>query len=177
MALLQTPIQANQLPKEQSFDALPSGDYAAMIEKTELKQTKAGDGQYIKLQLKVTQGNHTGRVFFEQINIMNPNPTAVEIGLARLNSILEIGQIPTLQDTDQLNGINLMCSLTVKEDNYGKKNNVKAVKPLNQTLAQPPMQQVQPTQQQVNGAWGQQPVAQQPTIQQTQNLLNDQIPF
>ena len=177
MALLQTPIQANQLPKEQSFDALPAGDYAAVIDKTEIKTTKAGDGQYIKLQLKVTQGNHTGRVFWEQINIMNPNPTAVEIGLARLNSILEIGNLTTLQDTDQLIGINLLCSLIVKEDQYGKKNNVKSVKPLNQVLAQQPMAQVQPQQQQINSAWGVQPTPQQPTIQQTQNLLNDEIPF
>jgi hypothetical protein len=185
----------NQLPKETTREALPAGQYISVLDKAEIKLTKAGDGQYINCQFKVVDGQHKGGVFFDIINIANPNQQAVEIGLARLNTILTIGGLNQCGSTEELEHarIHILAVVGVEEYNGNKKNKLIAIKNPN---AQPPVaqpvyqqpQQAQPVQnwqqpqapvvQPQTQQWQaqpQQPVA--PTIQSTQAMLDDEIPF
>lgn len=197
-----------QLPKENTREALPAGEYIAVLDKAEIKTTKAGDGQYVNCQFKVVDGQHKGGVFFDIINIANPNAQAVEIGLARLNTLLTIGGLSACGSTEDLEHarIHILAVLGLEEYNGNKKNKLIAMKNPNapqQRLPQPTMQpitqQSQPVQnwqqpqapvqqqqyapvaqpQQPTMQWQatapQQPVA--PTIQSTQEMLDDHIPF
>lgn len=67
-----------------TFEALPRGDYTAMITDSVLKDTKAGTGQYIALTMEIIDGSYSGRKIWDNINVKNPNPTAVSIGHAAL---------------------------------------------------------------------------------------------
>jgi len=195
-----------QLPKENTREVLPAGEYIALLDKAGIKDTKAGDGQYLNCQFKVVDGQHKGGVFFDIINIANPNAQAVEIGLARLNTILTIGGLSACGSTEDLEHarIHILAVLGVEEYNGNKKNKLIAIKNPNaqsQKSPQPTMQPIQsqsyvaqqpiqaqsayqqPQQQyapvaQPQQQWQaqpQQPVA--PSIQSTQQMLNDEIPW
>ena len=127
MAFLNEAFDVNELPQGNTgnFEPLPAGWYTATISQAELKDTKAGNGQYIKLRYDVTGPSHQGRVVFGNLNIKNPNPKAEEIGRQQLRSIMEALGIARLTDTDQLIGGNLKVKLKIKSDpQYGDKNEV-----------------------------------------------------
>lgn len=135
MKLNQT-FNAAELPQAQSYEPLPAGWYNATITSAELCNTKAGNGQYIKLRFDVTGPTHQGRVVFTNLNIVNPNPKAEEIGRRELNSIMGAAGIGSLSDTDQLIGVNLGVNVTVKDDpQYGPGNEVKGYKALSGSVA------------------------------------------
>src|SRR5690554_5309911 len=88
MAFLGQTFNAQELPQDQgSFDPIPAGWYTATIAGAELRQTKAGTGEYIAVQYNVTGPSHEGRVMFGNLNIRNPNPKAEEIGMRQLGGI------------------------------------------------------------------------------------------
>jgi hypothetical protein len=63
MAFLNEEFNVNELPVgNNNFEPLPAGWYSATISQSELKDTKAGNGQYIKLRYDITGPTHQGRV-------------------------------------------------------------------------------------------------------------------
>jgi hypothetical protein len=155
-----------QLPKETTREALPAGVYISLLDKAEIKTTKAGDGQYIDCQFRVVDGQHKGRSFFDKINISNPSQQAVEIGLARLNTILTIGGLNQCGSTEELEQarIHILAVLGIEEHNGGTRNFLNFIKDPKQQKPQPTMQQSYVAQQAIQP---QQPVA-QPVYQQPQ---------
>jgi hypothetical protein len=67
-----------------TFEALPFGDYTAMITDTVLKDTKSGTGQYIALTMEIIDGSYSGRKIWDNLNVKNANPTAEKIAQASL---------------------------------------------------------------------------------------------
>ena len=131
MAFLTNPIRLNELPAEQSYDLIPPGEYDTLIESAEVKATKAGNGQYIRLRLKVTGPTHAGRVVFGNITLQNQNETAENIGRQQLGQVMRAGGLDQLSDTDQLVGINVRVKLAVsRSEQYGDQNEVKSFKPV-----------------------------------------------
>lgn len=96
-----------------SFEAMPAGDYVVSIIKSEMKETAAKNGNYLMLQMKVIAGEFKGRMIFENLNLDNPNPTAVEIAYKTLNSICQaVGKVG-VQDSQELHGIPFVTRLKV----------------------------------------------------------------
>lgn len=138
MAFLSESIDLNELPAKTvgSFEPLPAGWYTATITQAELKDTKAGTGQYIKLRYDITGPSHQGRIVFGNLNIQNPNPKAEEIGRADLGEIMRAIGLGKVTDTDQLIGGQLGIKLAIKEDaQYGASNEVKGYKSLSGSVA------------------------------------------
>lgn len=75
--------------KEDSFEALPTGNYLVKCEEAEVKTTKAGNGSYINLTLKILNGEAEGRKVFATFNVENPNAEAVEIGRKQLKGYMK----------------------------------------------------------------------------------------
>jgi hypothetical protein len=142
MSFLDMPINAADLPvSENSFDPLPAGWYQVNIKGAELKDTKAGTGQYIAVQYDVLGPTHQGRVVFGNLNIRNPNPKAEEIGRQQLGELMRAIGLATVQDTDQLIGGQLSIKLSVrKSEEYGDSNDVKGYKALEGAITQAPAQ-------------------------------------
>lgn len=97
----------------------PPGDYAVRIEQAETQDTKAGDGQFIKLTIMGLDGDLAGREIIDRINFQNPNPIAVEIARKTMGQLAFIMQKP-LSDTDQLLGLECILRVTVTEPKNGK---------------------------------------------------------
>lgn len=99
----------NVAPAENSFDMIPNGWYRQVIEKAELKPTKAGTGSYISLQVRiqgqVDTGEHANRVVFGNINYTNPNPEAQDIGQRQLSALCHAIGVMNLTAVEQLCGI------------------------------------------------------------------------
>ncbi len=137
MAFLNEEFNVNELPQGTgNFEPLPAGWYTVTISQAELKPTKAGNGQYIKLRYDVTGPSHQGRVVFGNLNIKNANPKAEEIGRQQLGDIMRAIGLAKVTDTDQLIGGQIAIKLEVKEDaQYGASNEVKAFKSVSGSVA------------------------------------------
>ena len=134
MAFLNTTFNADELPASQNtndFSPLPEGWYTANISGAELKDTKAGNGQYISVQYSITGPTHQGRVVFGNLNIKNQNIKAEEIGRQQLGELMRAIGLTSVSDTDQLIGGNLSINLKIrKSEQYGDSNDVTRFKAL-----------------------------------------------
>jgi hypothetical protein len=137
MAFLNEEFNVNELPQGNgNFEPLPAGWYTATISQSELKDTKAGNGQYIKLRYDITGPTHQGRVVFGNLNIKNANPKAEEIGRQQLGDIMRAIGLAKVTDTDQLIGGQIAIKLEVKQDEqYGASNEVKGFKSVSGSAA------------------------------------------
>jgi hypothetical protein len=137
MAFLNEEFNVNELPQGNgNFEPLPAGWYTATISQSELKATKAGNGQYIKLRYDITGPSHQGRVVFGNLNIKNANAKAEEIGRQQLGDIMRAIGLAKVTDTDQLIGGQIAIKLEVKEDaQYGASNEVKGFKSVSGSAA------------------------------------------
>ena len=127
MAQLNETFSVDALPvSDRNFEPLPAGWYTAVVNNAEIKNTKAGTGQYIAVRYDITGPTHQGRVVFGNLNIKNPNPKAEEIGRQQLGELMRAIGLTTVQDTDQLIGGQLSIKLDVREsEQYGASNDVK----------------------------------------------------
>ncbi len=130
MAFLSQSFDVSELPQaSKDYSVLPAGWYSATIAGAEVKETKAGTGEYIAIKYSITGPTHQGRVIFGNLNIKNPNPKAEEIGRQQLGDIMRAIGLARVTDTDQLIGGSLVIKLDVKEDEkYGERNEVKGFK-------------------------------------------------
>src|SRR4051794_16434097 len=79
MASLGATYDASQGDQMSERSALPAGEYLAAIAKSDVSDTKAGDGRKIDLEFEVLDGAHKGRRFWSTLNLWNRNAQAVEI--------------------------------------------------------------------------------------------------
>ena len=82
MAFLEQPIDINDIPADEKrdFDPIPAGWYTAAIAGADIKETKAGTGNYIAVRFDVTGPEYQGRVVWKNINTSKPNTKAEQIG-------------------------------------------------------------------------------------------------
>jgi len=140
MAFLNEEFNVDELPQGNgNFEPLPAGWYTGTISQAELKATKAGNGQYIKLRYDITGPTHQGRVVFGSLNIKNANPKAEEIGRQQLGDIMRAIGLAKVTDTDQLIGGNLNIKLSIRSartdektgKTYEASNEVKGYRAIN----------------------------------------------
>ena len=126
MANLGTTFSRDELPVSQGFEPIPAGWYTATVTGAELKDTKAGDGQYINVQYTVLGPEYQGRVIFGLINIRNASTKAQEIGLSNLNSLMAAIGLEKVQDTDQLIGHDCQVKVKIRpaKDGYEASNDI-----------------------------------------------------
>lgn len=131
MAFLGQTFNADELPQGNGgYDPLPPGWYTATIADAELKTTKDGSGQYIKVRYDITGPSHQGRVVFGNLNIKNASAKAEEIGRQQLGEIMRAIGLARVTDTDQLIGGSLQIKLDVRAatEQYSAQNEVKGFK-------------------------------------------------
>ena len=95
-------FNAAAVEPQQSFDALPPGRYEAIISASEMKDTKAGTGQYLQLTFDEVGGQYEGRKLWSRLNLVNPNATAVQIAERELSAICHCVGILVPADSEEL---------------------------------------------------------------------------
>ena len=131
MSFFDNPITLKDAQESPSFDPVPPGEYTAVVKSAEMKDTKAGDGKYIKLRLDITGPTHTGRVLFSNVTVKNKTAQAETIGRGQLAAILASSGLAQFDHSDQMIGVNVAVDVIIKDDpTYGRGNEVKRFKPL-----------------------------------------------
>ena len=93
------------------FEPIPAGDYKAKVVESDLKVTAAGTGKYIKLKFEIIEGEFKGRFVWTNINIINPNPVAVDIAQKELATLCRAVGKAVIQDTKELHGIPILIQI------------------------------------------------------------------
>ena len=97
-----------------AFDPIPAGEYKMQIIESSIEETKSRTGKYIKLTLKVVDGEFKGRQIWTNLNIVNPNPIAVEIATKELATICRaVGKLK-IADTQELHGITFLGRVKIR---------------------------------------------------------------
>lgn len=101
-------------------EILPAGEYQMQIVDSEMRATKAGDGQYLWLEFSILGPKYAGRKFWERLNLFNKNEVAVKVArkqLANICAALNFQNLPT--DSVQLHNKPLKVVITHKENKQG----------------------------------------------------------
>jgi hypothetical protein len=129
MAQLPGTFNPDEFPSD-DFDPVPDGWYPAQIIDSEIKDTASG-GQMLKLSGEITDGDFTGRLFWDNLNIVNRSEVAQRIASQRLGKYCAAVGLGPIDDTEDLHNIPFMVKLVIEpgEGQYRDKNIVKDVKP------------------------------------------------
>lgn len=144
MARFNTAFDATGIEPSAAYEVLPAGTYRAQIVESEMRPTRNGMGQFLWLMLDILEGPHQGRKIFDQLNLVNPNPTTVEIAQRTLSAICHATARLQVNDSEELHLIPMTIQVTVKppKDGYGAKNSIRYLVPDGATpqppAAQPP---------------------------------------
>lgn len=108
------------------FSVIPPNDYNVQIVKSEVTDTKAGDGKRLNLQFKILDGEFKSRILFTGLNIVNPSPKAVEISMKELTSICKACGKAEIEDSAELHKIPLTVSVKIKpaSGNFDEQNQI-----------------------------------------------------
>lgn len=115
MAQLPRPGNTEGNDDQEGFVPIAAGKYIAAITSSEMKETKAKTGHYLNLQVKIMEGDSKGKIIFDLLNLVNPNPVAVEIANKRLNSICKACRLRGVEDSEELHGIDMAITVGVEE--------------------------------------------------------------
>lgn len=140
MAFLGQSFDATQVDPAQDFTPLPSGEYPAIVVDSDMKSTKAGNGQYLELTYQVIDGPMKGRLVWERLNLDNPNAKAVEIAQRSLSSLCHAVGVMKVDDSQQLHNKPLVIRVEFVQADGQKRtrdsNEVRAHKKLEGSTAQ-----------------------------------------
>lgn len=131
-------FNAEKIDPQAPREAIPPGDYPAIIVESEKKPTKAGTGSFIELKMQIIDGPYKGRHQWDRLNLWNPSEQAVAIAQATLSAICHAVGVMQPRDTSQLHNKPLLVSVgTRKDDKQELVNTVKGYKPRSATVAAP----------------------------------------
>ena len=131
MAYIGYEFNANEVEPAAPMEVVPPGEYVVHIKNSEMKDNKAGTGQYLQLDVEIAEGEWKNRRIFARLNLDNPNPTAVEIANRELSSICHAIGVMKVRDSSQLHHKKLIAKVDVeKREKYDPQNVIKNWKPL-----------------------------------------------
>lgn len=125
-------FDASQVPEQQSFDALPEGQYVVIATASEMKPTKNGQGQFLQFTFEVLDGPCKGRKLWARLNLVNQNQTAVDIAQRELGAICRAVGVIKPNDSAELHNRPLLVTVAVEVDDRKRESNViKKYEPVN----------------------------------------------
>jgi len=114
--------------KDSEFEALPAGEYRAVMTESERKKTKDGASELLQVKLQIVDGPFKNRTVIDRFNLWNKNPETTTIAQQQFKKVCEALSIPKPPDSSALHMKPLMIKLAVKEYNGNNQNEVKGYK-------------------------------------------------
>lgn len=141
MADLGFTFNANEVDTS-SYELIPDGDYKAIIVATEKKNTKRNDGAYLSVEFEIVDVVCNGRKLWVNLNLWNPNQSAVQIAERDLAAICKAVGVTSLSESSQLEGIPLVITVKIKprKDTGENENRITKYAPAGPQQAQPTQQ-------------------------------------
>ena len=131
MARFDAAFDASSIEPTTAYELLPPGKYCAQIVESEMRVTRNGMGQFLWLMLDILEGEQKGRKIFDQLNLVNPNPTTVEIAQRTLSAICHATGKMHVSDSEELHLIPMMIQVKIKppKNGYGESNAIAYLPP------------------------------------------------
>lgn len=101
-----------------TFEALPKGRYLASIDDTELKDTRAKNGQYLEVTLVVlAPKEHKNRKLWARLNVKNSSEVAERIGREQFNALC-MAALGTVQvaKTESLHNKKVIAHVSIEKN-------------------------------------------------------------
>lgn len=118
-------FNAHEVDPNVGFDPIPAGKHVCIITGTEMKPTKAGDGEYLQIELEVIDGPHKGRKLWDRLILQHPNEMTVRIARGTLSSICRAVGVMAPKDSVELHNLPLVASVGLKKrEDTGEMTNV-----------------------------------------------------
>ena len=128
MAQLPEAANSEDNSSQGGFELLPEDDYVVAITKSEWKDTKAGTGKFIYMEMTIQEGEFAGQMLFERLNLINPNPIAVRIAKGTMNKICAACLKSEVEDTEELHGIPMEVTVRINpndDSDFPPQNEIK----------------------------------------------------
>ena len=131
MARFDTSFDATSIEPTTAYELLPAGTYRAQIVESEMRVTKNGMGQFLWLMIDILEGEQQGRKIFDQLNLVNPNPTTVEIAQRTLSAICHATGRMHVTDSEELHLIPMTIQVKIRppKNGYGESNAIAYLPP------------------------------------------------
>lgn len=107
-------FDANEIEPTSDFEPIPAGKYEAVITDSEMKQTRAGTGEYLQFTFQIVDGPHRNRLLWSRMNLNNPNATAVQIAKAELSALCRAVGVMAPKDSTELHNLPLIIHVRCK---------------------------------------------------------------
>lgn len=120
MAEINFDVSEYEVSPRMTFDPIPKGDYQAIVTDSQLKTTKAGDGEYIELTMQIVDGEHSGRRHWERLNVVNKNDKTQSIARSHLNQLAQACNVPNMKNTTELHDVPFVLSLDLDRREEGR---------------------------------------------------------
>lgn len=117
-------------------NALPAGEYHAVLVASEKKTTKDGSGAYLDCQFQIASGEFQNRRVMQKFNLWlaltdDKKRMAVQIAKGQLSELCRAVGVLNPKDSTELHGIPMMIKLNCKENGeYGMQNNITKISPM-----------------------------------------------
>ena len=116
-------FNANTVEPMTDFEPIPAGKYPVIINSSEMKTTKSGNGSYLELTFQVIDGQYKNRLLWARLNLDNPNELTVKIARAELAAICRAIGVMEPKDSCELHNLPLVVSVKQKTDSDGEVRN------------------------------------------------------
>lgn len=113
-------FDATNVQPQQAFDNIPTGWYLGQMIESEMTPTVSGTGSYLACKFEIIAGDFAKRILFDNLNLNNPNPKAVEIAYQTLSAICHAVGVIQCADSQQLHGRPLMIKVGLEPTGVGK---------------------------------------------------------
>lgn len=130
-------FDARTVAPSTGFETVPAGWYNVIVDESEMKPTKTGDGAYLKVRYSILDGQFAGRKIFGNINLQNPSAQAQEIGLKQLSALAHAVGVLLVQDSQQLHNLPLKVKVKIRKDKdgqYDDQNEIQQWKGINEVV-------------------------------------------
>lgn len=136
-------FDASKVEPATGFDPIPRGRYLCCIEKSEMKTTRDGNGQYLELAFKVLEGEHHNRLVFGRLNLVNHNPKATEIAYREFSALCRACGVMQVQDSAELHSRPMVIQVELEngQDKNGNPRQNNVIKGYYSTTGGAPFQQ------------------------------------
>jgi len=118
-------FDASNVEPNAGFEPVPAGKYLCLITASEMKPTKAGNGEYLELELEVIDGPHKGRKVWDRLTLKHPNEQTVQIARGTLSAICRAVNVLQPRDSVERHNVPLVVSVGLKKrEDTGEPTNV-----------------------------------------------------
>jgi len=107
-------FDANAVEPNSGFDPVPAGKYIVVITASEMKDTKAGTGEYLELEMEIVDGPYKGRKLWDRLTLKHPTEKTVQIARGRLSALCRAVGVMAPKDSCELHGIPLVAKVKLK---------------------------------------------------------------